>query len=122
VAFGALVDKDSRTVPAIFEFDNTKGSLRAGMNLRVGVYTGRTEKMPAVPASAVIDDNGMAVVYVQKEGEAFERRVIEPGIKEGDWIGIRSGVAAGERVVSKGAFQVRLAATSPATLGHGHAH
>jgi RND family efflux transporter MFP subunit len=122
IAFGGLVDKDSRTVPAIFEFDNTKGSLRAGMNLRVGVYTGRTEKMPAVPASAVIDDNGMAVVYVQKEGESFERRVIEPGIKEGDWVGIRSGVAAGERVVSKGAFQVRLAATSPATLGHGHAH
>jgi RND family efflux transporter MFP subunit len=122
VAFGGLVDKDSRTVPAIFEFDNPQERLRAGMNLRVGVYTGHTEKVLAVPASAVIDDNGMAVVFVQKEGESFERRGIEPGTKEGNWVGIHSGVMVGERVVSVGAFHVRLAATSPATLGHGHAH
>ncbi|MBI2318501.1 MAG: efflux RND transporter periplasmic adaptor subunit, partial [Betaproteobacteria bacterium] len=78
VAFGGLVDKDSRTAPAIFEFNNPERRLRAGMNLRVGIYTGRTA--------------------------------------------VRAGVARGERVVILGAYQVRLAATAPAALGHGHAH
>lgn len=122
IAFGGLVDKDSRTVPAIFEFDNKDGRLRAGMNLRASIYTGRDEKALAVPASAIVDDNGMPVVFVQKEGESFERRVVSLGTRDGDWVGIRSGVTAGERVVSIGAYQVHLAAVAPAALGHGHAH
>jgi multidrug efflux pump subunit AcrA (membrane-fusion protein) len=116
------VDKDSRTVSAIFEIDNPKERLRAGMNLRVGIYTGRTEKILAVPASAIVDDNGMPVVFVQKEGESFERRIVDVGTKDGDWVGLRSGVANGERVVSTGAYQIRLAAIAPAALGHGHSH
>ena len=56
------------------------------------------------------------------DGEAFVRRVVETGIRDGDWIAIRGGLQAQERVVSKGAYQVRLAASAPAALGHGHAH
>jgi len=122
VAYGGLVDKDSRTVSAIFEFDNAQGRLRAGMNLRVGIYTGRSEKTLAVPTSSIVDNNGMSVVFIQKEGESFERRVVSVGTKDGDWIGLRSGVSVGERVVSLGAYQVHLAAVAPAALGHGHAH
>ena len=44
------------------------------------------------------------------------------GPRDGDWVAIKSGVAAGERVVTQGAYQVRLAATQPAAMGHGHAH
>lgn len=122
VAYGGLVDKDSRTVSAIFEFDNADGRLRAGMNLRVGIYTGHAEKTLAVPASAIVDNNGTPVVFVMKEGESFERRVVNMGTKDGDWAGLRSGVAIGERVVNIGAYQVHLAAVAPAALGHGHAH
>lgn len=122
IAFGGLVDKESRTVPAIFEFANRDQRLRVGMGLRVGVYTGRVEKALAVPTLAVVDDNGQPVVYVQKEGESFERRVVTPGTRDGDRIALRSGVAAGERVVTLGAPQVRLAALAPAAAGHGHSH
>jgi len=122
VAYGGLVDKDSRTISAIFEFNNTEGRLRAGMNLRVGIYTGHGEKILAVPSSAIVDNNGTQIVFVQKEGESFERRVVSIGSKDGDWIGLRSGVAKGERVVNLGAYQVHLAAVAPAALGHGHAH
>lgn len=122
IAFGGLVDKDSRSVPVIFEFDNPEGRLRAGMSLRAGVFTGRGEQALAVPAGAVVDDNGQPVVFVQTEGEAFERRVVTLGTRDGGWVAVRSGLAAGERVVTLGAYQVRLAATAPAALGHGHAH
>jgi len=47
---------------------------------------------------------------------------VNVGVRDGDWLGLRSGVTAGERVVSLGAYQVHLAAVAPAALGHGHAH
>lgn len=122
VAFGGLVDATTRTLPAIFEFDNRNGALRAGMNVQAQLYTGRALKGVAIPASALVDDGGIAVVFVQKEGESFERRAVETGPRDGDWVAIKSGVAAGERVVTRGAYQIRLAAAQPAAMGHGHAH
>jgi RND family efflux transporter MFP subunit len=122
VAFGGMVDQTTRTVPAIFEFDNPEGRLHAGMTLQAGIYTGHKTQVVAVPASAVIDDGGTPVVFVLREGESFERRVMTPGPRDGDWIAVKSGIKAGERVVMLGAYQVRLAATAPAAIGHGHAH
>jgi len=122
VTFGGMVDADKRTVPAIFEFDNVDGALRAGMRVRAQVYSGQSDRRVAVPATAVLDDGGQSVVFVMLDGEAFARRVVRAGIRDGDWIAIESGVATGERVVTLGAYQVRLAATAPAAMGHGHAH
>ena len=122
VASGGLVDPETRTVSVIFEFDNPEDRFYAGMRLQARVYTGRTASELAVPATAVIDDGGASVVFVQREGETFERRVITPGLRDGDWVGVKSGLEPGERVVTMGAYQVRLAATAPASIGHGHAH
>ncbi len=122
VAFGGLVDPKTRTVPAIFEFDNSDGALRAGVRLQARVFSGHSLREVAVPASAIVDDNGQSVVFVMLDGESFIRRVVRTGVRDGEWVGIDSGVAAGERVVTKGAYQVRLAATAPAAMGHGHAH
>jgi RND family efflux transporter MFP subunit len=122
IAYGGMVDATTRTVPAILEFDNSQGRLRAGMTVSARLYTGRAQNSVAIPASAIVDDNGQAVVFVLREGESFERRVVTPGVRDGDWVAIPQGIAAGERVVSRGAYQVRLAATAPAAMGHGHAH
>ena len=122
VAAGGLVDRESRTVPVIFDFANADARLRAGMAVRAAVFTGRDVKAIAVPASAIVDDNGQPVVFVEREGETFERRMVQPGLRDGDWVGITGGVKEGERVVARGAWQVRLASTSPAALGEGHSH
>jgi membrane fusion protein, heavy metal efflux system len=121
VASGGMVDRDSRTVPVIFEFDNAR-RLRVGMNLQVSLYTGRVLNGPALPLSAVVDDGGQSVVFVQLGGESFERRPVQTGLRDGDWVAITRGLKSGERVVTKGAYEVRLAAAAPATAGHGHAH
>jgi multidrug efflux pump subunit AcrA (membrane-fusion protein) len=109
-------------VPAIFEIDNADGTLRAGMRLQARVFVGRVVSGTAVPASAIVDDNGQQVVFVMLDGESFARRVVRTGVRDGDWIAVEAGVAPGERVVSLGAYQLRLAATAPAAMGHGHAH
>lgn len=122
IAYGGMVDAVTRTVPAILEFDNPQGRLRAGMTVSARLFTGRRQAAVAIPASALVDDNGQSVVFVLVEGESFERRAVTPGVRDGDWVAIPQGIAAGERVVSRGAYQVRLAATAPAAMGHGHAH
>jgi len=55
-------------------------------------------------------------------GESFERRVLRLGIRDGDYVQVKSGLEPGERIVTRGAYLVRLAAASPAEAGHGHAH
>lgn len=122
VGFGSAIDAVTRTAPLVFELPNPDQRLRIGMAVRASVFTGVATGALAVPAAAVIDDNGQSVVYVQRGGESFERRVVQLGIRDGDWVELKSGVKAGERVVSKGAYQVRLAAAAPSAMGDGHAH
>jgi len=86
------------------------------------VFTGDTAKDVAVPLSAIVRDSGVPVVYVELGGESFERRIVQLGIRDGDYIEVQNGIASGERVVSKGAYLVKLAASGPAEAGHGHAH
>jgi cobalt-zinc-cadmium efflux system membrane fusion protein len=59
---------------------------------------------------------------VQRGGETFERRTVTLGARSGDTVQIVEGVKAGERVVTKGAYLVRLASLSTSVPAHGHVH
>jgi multidrug efflux pump subunit AcrA (membrane-fusion protein) len=83
---------------------------------------GQTPPGPVVPAAAVVDDAGRPIVFVQREGETFERRAVTLGPRTGDLVQVVDGVTAGERVVTKGAYLVRLAALSTTGPAHGHVH
>ncbi len=122
IAMGNVIDPQTRTVPLIFEFPNTDNALRMGMFARVHVITGEPRESIAIPASAVQEHNGMSVVYVQTHKDAFERRVINLGIRDGSFIEVKKGIYPGENVVTTGAYLVQLAASGPQVAGHGHAH
>ncbi|HSQ08220.1 MAG TPA: efflux RND transporter periplasmic adaptor subunit, partial [Chromatiaceae bacterium] len=122
VAFGALVDPESRTVPVIFEFPRPDPRLRIGQSVTARVFTGEEQQALVVPAGALVNDAGADVVYVQIGGERFERRLVRAGLRDGEHVAIAEGLAAGERVVTRGAYLVHLAAGAPAEAGHGHAH
>ncbi len=122
VAFGGVVDPQSRTVPLVFEVLNPGRALRAGMYAQVRVFTGLARKALAIPASAVVDDGKQEVAYVLSSGEAFVRRPLRLGVRDGDLVEVLDGLAPGERVVSRGAWQVRLAAAGGALPAHGHIH
>jgi multidrug efflux pump subunit AcrA (membrane-fusion protein) len=75
-----------------------------------------------VPSSAIVDDAGRPIVFVQVEGEAFERRPVTLGTREGELVQVLSGVKPGEHIVTKGAYLVRLASLSTSVPAHGHVH
>jgi len=122
VSARAAIDPVSRTAPVVFEFENTKGLLRAGASVSAGVRTSDTFTGAVIPASALIDEAGQDVVFVMVDGENWERRVVTIALRDGDQVGIASGLEPDERVVSRGAYLVHLAASGPAEAGHGHAH
>ena len=122
VAFGQTVDPRTRTIPLVIEFANPGNTLRLGMLVEARVYTGKASDSLTVPVSSVVYDNGIPVVYVEVGGESFERRIVQFGMNDGHYIEVLKGVSAGERVVSRGAYLVKLAASGPAEAGHGHAH
>ncbi len=121
-SFGAVVDPTSRTVAVVFEFPNPDRRFRAGLSATANLFTGAGPQKPALPSSAVIEDGGQPVVFVQTGGESFVRRVVEVGIRDAEYVEVVRGVQPGERVVSRGAHHVRLQSIAPAAVGHGHAH
>jgi multidrug efflux pump subunit AcrA (membrane-fusion protein) len=92
------------------------------MFANVRVFTGEARLGLTVPDSAVFDDAGQTVVYVMLGGESFQRRIVRLGIRDTDRVQVLSGVEPGERVVSRGAYLLRLASSAPLEVGHGHAH
>jgi RND family efflux transporter MFP subunit len=122
ITVGRVVDPLSRTVSVIFELPNPEGRLRIGQFAKVGIATGEEQSMLAIPDAAVLEDGGRLVVYVQVEGESFERRPLVAGPRSSGFIGVLDGLMAGERVVTKGAYEIMLTAASGVIPQHGHVH
>lgn len=121
VAVGATIDPRTRTVPVIFQLPNPDEGLKPGMFADVVLFTGDTVEGLAVPDAAVLDDDGRAVVYVMAGGESFFLRRVRTGVRADGYTQILDGVAAGERVVSRGAFEIKLA-NAGGIPAHGHQH
>lgn len=122
VSVGTTVDAQTRTVAATFAVPNTDRALRVGQFARVNVSVGGTVRGVAIPTSAIIDDGGTPVAYVQASGETFERRALRLGESDGSVTEVLEGIKPGEMVVTVGAYQVRLASMSSTPMSGGHAH
>jgi multidrug efflux pump subunit AcrA (membrane-fusion protein) len=62
------------------------------------------------------------VAFVQVSGETFEKRELKVGIRDSGFVQVLEGIKAGERVVTKGAYAIRLSSISGVIPAHGHAH
>ena len=122
VAVGRVLDPESRTVPIIYELRDPDARLAVGQAVSLRIFRSAASEAVTVPESAVVDDAGQPVVFVQVAGESFERRPVRLGNREAGRVQIAGDVAPGERVVVRGAPLIRLAALSPQVPAHGHTH
>lgn len=122
VAVGAVVDAATRTVPVIFELPNPDGVLRPGMFTKVTLLTGETVRDVAIPESAVVDDSGRPAVFVMDGGESFFQRQVRLGVRSGGFVQVLEGVREGDRVVTRGAYEIKLSTATGAIPEHGHQH
>jgi multidrug efflux pump subunit AcrA (membrane-fusion protein) len=69
-----------------------------------------------------MEEEGRYSVFVHSEGESFVKREVTLGAREKDRVEILKGLEEDERVVTVGAYQVRLASMSSQLPAHGHEH
>jgi membrane fusion protein, heavy metal efflux system len=122
ISIGKVLESSSRTLPITFALDNRTLGIPVGQAILLHLLLDSTPPRPVVPAAAVVDDAGRPIVFVQREGETFERRAVTLGPRSGDVVQITEGVKSGDRVVTKGAYLVRLASLSTSVPAHGHVH
>lgn len=117
---GKTVDQ-SAFIPVYFEVDNREG-LVPGTFIEVFIQTQATEQGLVIPKSAILEDQGIFYCYVQTEGESFARRDLKLGGNDGLEVLVTSGLQEGDRVVTKGAYNIKLSVASGTMPAHGHEH
>lgn len=122
LSVGNIIDAASRTLPVIYQIPNSDASIKVGQNARVQIQTGQRVSGVIIPVSALLDEDGRAIAYVQPEGETFEKRELKLGGRQRDNVLVLEGIKPGERVVTGAAYQVRLASLSTSVPAEGHGH
>jgi membrane fusion protein (multidrug efflux system) len=110
------VDAATRNVRIRATFPNADGRLRPGMFGTVELFAKQAEARLVVPATAVIfapyGDSVFAIEEQKDEktgrsGSVARQKFVRLGERRGDFVAVVSGLAAGETVVSRGAFKLR---------------
>jgi len=117
-----VIDAKTRALPVQIEVSNRTGQLLVGQTGTAVIYTGGTQRLPVVPPDAVLMEAGRPYVFVQAGGESFERRFVEIAARDGALVGLRSGVKPGDRVVTRGAYDIQLASAAKGLPAEGHVH
>lgn len=120
LSFGKGSIEESSCIPVTFEFDNI-GDIISGSYVTVYLLSDKMENVISVPVSALTEEQGLYFVYLQLDEEGYKKQEVKLGQSNGDRIRVLSGLRPGDRVVIRGVYQVKLAATS-SVLPEGHTH
>ncbi|MBC8045500.1 MAG: efflux RND transporter periplasmic adaptor subunit, partial [Fimbriimonadaceae bacterium] len=121
IAYGKSANETTPFIPVTFEIDNA-GNIIPGSIAEVYLKSFPVPDALVIPVSALIEEQGNFFVYVQIEGESFQKREIKIGATDGKSVQVISGITEGERVVTKGAYQIKLSSASGTLPAHGHEH
>ncbi|REJ80920.1 MAG: efflux RND transporter periplasmic adaptor subunit [Bacteroidetes bacterium] len=121
IGYARSISEHRHVIPVYIEIENNT-SLIPGSALEVNLITTSEEEFIAVPVNSVIEEQGYHYVFVQKSGERYEKREVRTGKGDGIKVPVLSGLAEGEIVVIRGAYQVKMSAVSGAIPDHGHSH
>ncbi|MBK7681694.1 MAG: efflux RND transporter periplasmic adaptor subunit [Bacteroidia bacterium] len=121
ISYGRSATAHSPFIPVTFEIDNTR-NLIPGSVAEVYLKSIPIPSALVLPVTSLLEEQGNFFVYVQTGGESFQKREVEIGASDGILVQLLSGVVEGERVVTKGAYQIKLATATGTLPAHGHEH
>lgn len=121
LSFGKASGAASFFVPVTFEFDN-RGDVIPGSYVEVYLLSSPMNNVLALPHAALTEEQGLFFVYIQVDEEGYKKQEVTLGADSGKEVQILTGLNPGDRVVTKGAYQVKLASASNAIPAHSHEH
>jgi len=115
---GSAVGEATRAATARVVLPNHGLRWRPGTFVTARIVIDQRDVPVAVPDAAIQSIEGRDCVFVEEPGR-FVARPVSRGHGDGEWTEIRSGVAAGEPVVTRGAFILKSELLK-SEAGHGH--
>ena len=117
-----LIDEKLRTAKIRVEVENRDSLLKPNMYIQ-GIIENKSETQQslAVPEEAVQNINGEKIVFILEEEGVFAVREVELGEKIGGQRIIAKGLKGGEKIVVKGAFNLK-AELNKESFGQAHVH
>ncbi|VAX22508.1 Cobalt/zinc/cadmium efflux RND transporter, membrane fusion protein, CzcB family [hydrothermal vent metagenome] len=117
---GPIVGEKTRTALARVVLPNKKGNLRPGLFVTGAIEIDGTTAHVIAPKTALQTFEDRDVIFV-KTDEGFEPKPVTIGRTNRAYVEIISGLSAGQKYVSKGAFTLK-AELSKGAFGSGHSH
>ena len=122
LSFGKAANSDNYLIPVALQIENN-GSIISGSYVELYLKTFSSNQTLAVPTTSLLEEQGNFFVWVQVTPELFEKREVFIGGTDGMSTEIKKGIAANERIVSRGAMLIKLAQATGSLDAHsGHVH
>ncbi len=122
LSYGKSANPDNYLIPVNLQITNN-GSFTAGSFAEVWLRSITDLQALTIPESAILEEQGIHFVYVQKTPELFEKREVTTGTSDGIRVEILRGIADNERIVTKGAIFIKLSQSTGTLDAHsGHVH
>jgi membrane fusion protein (multidrug efflux system) len=108
---GGIVDAETRSVAVRVVATAVERPLRIGETVFGDITVSVARAAVVVPGEALVPDGDGFKVFVVDSGDVAHARTVEVGARREDLVRILSGVRAGERVVTYGAYGIEDGAT-----------
>jgi multidrug efflux pump subunit AcrA (membrane-fusion protein) len=124
----ANLERDTGTLRVFVHTENPEGKLLPGMRAQLAFITEETDAAVVVPRAAVLGEAGDLFVYrqVMTAPFAYERTPVVVGMRDDRFIEIIEGVLPGDRVVTRGNYQLQYVSGGGGAQkiedDHGHSH
>jgi Cu(I)/Ag(I) efflux system membrane fusion protein len=111
------LDPVTRTLKVRLRFENQEELLRPNMIAHVSIHGRNTGDIVHVSKQAVIRGGVADRIVVDLGGGYYQSRQVSVGVESGDRVAIRSGIEAGERIVTSAQFLIDSEANIESALG-----
>lgn len=100
-----VVDPDRQTVPVRIRVPNQGHRLRSASFVEARFASSSKEKVPIIPAAAVVSDGAGSVVFTtDDDGKTYLRRAVKIARRTATEVEIRDGLGAADTIVTEGAL------------------
>ncbi len=96
-----IIDSETHRNPTRIVLSNPDNLMQPNMYASVDIYVKEPPQI-LIPLSAVLMNNESTVVYVESSPWVCQRREIELGTEDGEYVRVISGLKPGERIVTCG--------------------
>lgn len=106
-SIGDVVDPNTRTIKVRAWVDNREQQLKPEMFARLRLDIGDASPFLTIPKEAVVEIDGKHFVYVVDMPNHYQKREVAVSNVSSDQVRILHGLAASERIVTKGAVLIK---------------